>query len=173
MKVPTNIYSMIDHIQQKREKEMIPNSVATLKRIIDDVCKIFRTDKNKVFARGRAHDVIMCRRIYCFIATRYCPNIRLKFIADYGGGADHTWVIHHRDRAKELIEVDDAIFLGQWDFYITHTKLFTRLDFPEVRTRGKKIERYILPPSKFERIKDVYTNETGDKLIDRILNTPI
>jgi chromosomal replication initiation ATPase DnaA len=100
----------------------------TLYDILLDVCRSFDLDINKVATSKRDGELVMCRKIYCFI-SRMKTGYTYKQIGEEIGSRDHTTVIHNINSVKHFIQTNDTGFYEKWQTYLTNSRLFTHNDF--------------------------------------------
>lgn len=89
-----------------------------LKRLVEDVCRVFNLSNKQFLYGGRSLGVVIPRHIYHKVA--YDNKIgTLKAIAKFSGGLDHTTVRSSIIRASDLVYVKDERFLNLWDKYLS------------------------------------------------------
>lgn len=86
-----------------------PSQAATLKTLFSEICLILNVDEEDVRSSCRQQDMVICRGVYCHIATQF-TKYPLRAIASVIGGRDHSTIINSKKRAKIMLDAKDALF---------------------------------------------------------------
>lgn len=113
------LQEVLDECQEKAEKivgkkltinfsirfKHLPTDV--LATIVCNVCEVMWT---QVISDSRKANIVLARHLYCYFAAMVQKKT-LYDIANILKKADHTVVIHARDKVKKMIEVQDEIYV--------------------------------------------------------------
>lgn len=93
-----------------------------LEEILQDVCDVFGQPIEKMTMPGKKEEVVMCKRIYCYVAT-LLTDATFKVIGVLIN-KDHTTVMHHRASVIDWKSVNDSIFMKTWKKYTGNSKIW-------------------------------------------------
>lgn len=105
-----------------------PKKIPTLEEIYSDVCTVFDKYTTDVSQKGQKRDVIIIRKIYCYVA-KVKTRLPDKVISNLIGRRDRTTAWHHHHSVSDFLKVKDPDFMPHWWYYLENSKLFTKYDF--------------------------------------------
>lgn len=93
-----------------------------LEEILADIAMIFEKDVNEIKKKCMRSDLVLCRRIYCYVA---CIITNAPFPA-IGRliNKDHTNVTYHREEAKNKIRDNNPDIIFDWFDYTNGSELW-------------------------------------------------
>lgn len=93
-----------------------------LEEILADVARHFKKDVGEIKKKCMRHDLVLCRRIYCYVACAI-TNATLDKIGAVVG-KDYTNVRFHRDEAAERIKDKNPAIIFDWFDYTNGSELW-------------------------------------------------
>jgi len=95
----------------------------TLDEILADICLIFEEDIDKVKSSRRHGNLVKVRTIFSFVAQSI-TNRSLLEISIAIGGHEHTKALHHIQKARGFMKVQEPKFMEHWEKYITASNIW-------------------------------------------------
>ena len=125
------------------------NGKPTLDYILYNISAYFHVSKKKIKSKKRDREIVEARRIYCFFASRHYTLNEVAFFIRI----DHATVIHHRDKAFDLLSVKSEKELIEKTKQVAKaiygiSELPTREDF-QVNYNRDEVGRFSISPKKY------------------------
>jgi len=108
--------------KKKPLPEQVP--IPTIEQVFSDVCQAFGLPEERVKLKGRKHEFVFARHVFCYVIRRIRPDISLKNIGIFISGRDHTTVIHACQSIQDGLDSKDPVFWTEWRVFLHNTKLF-------------------------------------------------
>lgn len=103
--------------------------------ILEDVCQCFNSTTSDVIIKSsRDRDLVKIKRIYCYVSS-VLTDAPLKNIAALLG-YDHSSVVVHRDNCIDWLNINEPLFLSEWNVYLTNSKMWGRIQISEEERRS-------------------------------------
>ena len=128
-----NVLSIIylsNQIRQQIRKLKLKKVKVTMPMILNDISKVYGIsidrimDKSSYKKENRDHEIVFCRQLFCYLAKKLIPGIKLGKIAHFIGYPEHTMVSYNVKIIKESLDVSDPRFLKDYTLYISKSAIF-------------------------------------------------
>ena len=73
--------------------------------LLNIISKFYDEPKKDILSPCRRSELVICRQMFCYIMYEN-TNSSLKSIGEFLGGRDHSTVIHAKETAKNLMDVE-------------------------------------------------------------------
>jgi chromosomal replication initiation ATPase DnaA len=107
----------------KLEQELL----IPLDDILDEICMIFKVKPTEILSKSKSRNLTQCREIFAYI-TIFLPrkHAGVRRIAA-AMLRDHTSAVSMREKIRDYIVYNDAVFSRNLDIYKSESKIFKKI----------------------------------------------
>lgn len=131
-KLSASMILLMAHEKERKKieaKEMPFIREGVLTGLLIDVVDVFNVPLKAMQLGDQQELTVFCRTIFYYVA-RTKTAYGLIHLAKTAGRIDHVGVLSRLRIVNAFFQEKNSEFLALWDHYLTHSKLFTKKDFP-------------------------------------------